>query len=198
MTVATSATVRNLTSESSPGPCPEVGPEFEAMMHRLSRTSAPRLPHRRPFVCASVRSEPSVTVGKTGGIRPKFLHLPRRVDWRPSRQVVQTIRRKGRLARCVDCPVQPHGGVVALRPVPINRGAAVGHPCRAIPAQQLLYMGPPALWGGSSRVDRDAADDREEMGPGPRHHVYDRLTAATGRQPFAAADLVRQVMQRKV
>src|SRR3954453_10035363 len=73
MTVATSATVRNLTSEMSPVPEPGVGPEFEAMMHRTFVHIRPPASLPEPLRLCLVRSEPSVTVGNPGVSRTYFL-----------------------------------------------------------------------------------------------------------------------------
>src|ERR1700709_1746563 len=109
MTLATSATVRNLTSEMSPAPLD--GPEFDAMMHRsFVCTFAPRLPRRRPFVCASVRIEPSVTRGIEVALVQIFTFVRScRVDiGLGSRLVVQSVEREEGLPRGVDAAVQPH------------------------------------------------------------------------------------------
>src|SRR3954466_14939142 len=90
MTPATSATVRNLTSEMPPeGP---VGPELEAMMHRtFAHIRPPASPPETLRLCF-VSTEPSVTAGEPETVGPLFYDPTRRVGW-TSRGFTKVARR---------------------------------------------------------------------------------------------------------
>ena len=141
---------------------------FEAMLHRTFAHIRPPASPPETLRCAVVRVEPSVTDGEAGGLLPDILPLARRVDWTANRRFGSRQGRwsspcRGKTASRVrrDRAVQPGVRVVAGAPVAVRRGAAVGHPVRARPAQQLLRRRPARPPGvGVAGSSGRTADDR--------------------------------------
>src|SRR4051812_29935012 len=88
-----------------------------------------------------------------------------------SGQRVETVLGEYRRPGLVDRPIEPGAGVVALRPVAVDRFTAVGHPRRGMPAQGVLDVTAPVGRGLGLGVERAAPDGGEQVGPRPRYDV---------------------------
>ena len=79
------------------------------------------------------------------------------------------------------------------RPYPRRSSSpAPGGPAAGAPRAPAT---PPA---SPARIERVAGHDREQMGPGPRHDLDQRVPAAAGDHPLAAAQLVGERAHREV
>src|SRR5215213_1484356 len=95
---------------------------------------------------------------------------------------------KDRLPGSQDGLIDSASRCEALFERPVTAGSAVRHGER----RRLSGFGTPSLRHRRGRIDRLAADDGEQMRPGPRHHVEHGVPAAASGYPASLAQLIGQ------
>ena len=88
----------------------------------------------------------------------------------------------------VDAVGHPDRDARPVRAVSRSQGRPPLRPC----VQALLGQLPPRRRGQRLRGQRLAGHDGQQVGPGPRHHLDQRVAAAAGGDPAPVAELVGQ------